>query len=280
MTQKSVPDTMQTYTAEQLLSPEYADLLQEVVLLISHSFTEDPGTKWLFPSYTRSQYITALPFYMRFVVKAALGAHASVTIIKGDSLSSGPDSEARKLSSSELEQIQLPLNSKIKALSILIPPHGNQIFSTPRNVLRAGFLSMLYHCGLTPIWKVLTEWAPAMEAMTARVYPDPAERHNHWHLLFLASHPYCQGQGLGKRLLNETQLVTKEAALRRTEKARIAPLYLEASTTNSRRLYSRVGFREVDSMTYGKISEGADLNVVDGQVLGARQFGMEWVPKM
>lgn len=70
--------------------------------------------------------------------------------------------------------------------------------------------------------------------------------------------------------------------VRRSEETKEAkdPMYLEASSTGSRRLYERVGFVERGSLAYGDCRKKAgDLLVDDdGKVNGGRFFGMVWTP--
>lgn len=116
-----------------------------------------------------------------------------------------------------------------------------------------------------------------MSSLQDRIFSDPDQRHGFWHLLFLATHPESQGQGLGKKILAEFQDV-----VRRSEEGKKVknPLYLEASSTGSKRLYQRVGFMEQGSLVYGDCREkGGDLLVDEnGKVNGGRMFGMVWTP--
>jgi GNAT superfamily N-acetyltransferase len=184
--------------------------------------------------------------------------------------------------------------SRIQAAAILFPPGGGAKMNTTPNAIRAGFLGLIWHCGPRFIWKLLTGLVPAMEALQVRMHPDPVERDNHFTLLFLAARPDMQGKGLGKKILIELQRIVSEAA-KATEIVKAtrkdgkdgprslgpAPLYLEASTPTSKRLYERVGFVQRDTLIYGKLDEdnGKDLDIKDnGEVIGGRMFAMFWSP--
>lgn len=121
-----------------------------------------------------------------------------------------------------------------------------------------------------------------MHAMEQRVFPGGPT--SFYHLLFLATHPDCQGQGLGRKLLGEIQSVVRNAedAEGRKEKRVV---YLEASTRGSQRLYRRMGFVDRDEAVIGEYEEGEDAKHEDvngdggqQQVKGSKMFGMTWSP--
>lgn len=267
---------MQTYTAEQLLSPSHSDIFEEIVLLIAHSFTEDPGMRWTFNNFTRSQYISVLPANIRFLFKAALLSGAFVTAITNDD-SSSPSTTANKTEEPQQESIQLPSNSKIRAVGVLIPSSGNVTFESIWTFLKAGLLMVPFQIGFGPFYKSFTQIAGPMSALQDRIFSDPGQRHGFWHLLFLATHPDSQGQGLGKKILNEYQDMVGRSEEGKKVKN---PLYLEASSTGSRRLYERVGFVQQGSLAYGDCRDkGGDLLIDEaGLVQGGRMFGMVWTP--
>lgn len=275
---------LQTYTASQVLAPSSSVLFEEVVQLITSSFTDDPGTKWLFTSHTQSEYVASLPHYFRFLVRAALQVGATIVVSREDAPSG----------SEEFSNIASSPTSRIQAAAILIPPSGNAKMNTTPNVLRAGFLGLIWRCGPRFIWKLLTGLVPAMEAVQVRMHPNPVERNHHFTVLFLAARPDMQGKGLGRKILIELQRIVSEAA-KATEIVKgapkdgkdgssslgPAPLYLEASTPTSKRLYERVGFVQQDTLIYGKLNEdnGKDLDIRDnGEVIGGRMFAMLWSP--
>ncbi|KAJ9663836.1 hypothetical protein H2198_000596 [Neophaeococcomyces mojaviensis] len=269
---------MQTYTAQQLLSPDNTNVLEEVILVLAHSFIEDPHTKWLFFNHTRSQYIAALPSYFRVVVKVALLSDASVTVVRDDPLTPPK-------SSSIQTQKQDLAGARIKAVGIIIPPHGNKTFDSPLTGVRASALTLPFTCGLVTTWRLLVHFVPALKAMQDRIYPptdlsSSSQEHFFWHIMFLATHPDAQGQGLGTKLLREYQkVVTQVVETSDKQEGEAASLYLEASSVSSKRLYSRVGFRDRDTMVYGTLGEGDDVRVdEEGRVIGGRQFGMTWTP--
>lgn len=298
---------LQTYTSSQLLAPSSSNILEEVIEVITLAFTEDPATKWLFTNHKRPQYLTAIPHYFRFLVFASLQAGAIVVVSREDPKPTSNEEPAPAPSASS----PTPLTGKIQAAAITILPSGNAKMGSYLNALRAGFLGVVWHCGLGVIWRLFTQLLPAMEALEARLYPNPADRGHHYTLLFLGARPGMQGKGLGKTLLLELQRIVSEAAAAEAPEATAAadgtgkngksdsttatnatittgpkrlgpaPLYLEASTPTSKRLYERVGFVTRDTTVYGKLDEqqGKDIDIREnGEVVGGRMFAMFWSP--
>lgn len=291
---------LQTYTSSQLLAPSSSDILEEVVEVITLAFTEDPATKWLFSNHKRSQYLAAIPHYFRFLVFASLQVGSIVVISREDPKPASNEEPAAA-------PPPPPPTGRIQAASITILPSGNAKMGSYLNAFRAGFLGVIWRSGLGVIWRLLTQMLPAMEALEARLYPNPAERGHHYTLLFLGARPGMQGKGLGKTLLLELQRIVSEAAAAETAEAIAAvdaagingksgsttpstsgpkslgpaPLYLEASTPTSKRLYERVGFVTRDTTVYGKLNEqqGKDIDIREnGEVVGGRMFAMFWSP--
>lgn len=282
---------MQKYTASEMLSPKNSKLLDDVVLLLTHSFTDDIMHRWLLDERNREAYIAALPIWLRFLVRVALYSDASVIVVARSSNTShsGKAKETKEdghKSKNQL-QIQLPPDFSIQALAITIPPHGNAKFDSTWTTIRAGSLKIPFQLGLSFTRRFLLKYLPQISKMHDDCYPDPSTRHANYHLLFLAAHPDSQGQGLGKKMLQELQNTVTTANTRELQTAKAkgmkpvpCTLYLEASSVDSKRLYTRVGFELRATFAYGQLDEGEDLRLAeDGSVLGGRQYGMVWTPK-
>jgi GNAT superfamily N-acetyltransferase len=79
-----------------------------------------------------------------------------------------------------------------------------------------------------------------------RAFDEQLEKHHptgerHHHLAILAVHPERQGRGLGSALLAAHHSALDEAA-------KPLPAYLEAAGVDSRRLYARHGYQDMDSI--------------------------------
>lgn len=270
--------SLQIYSATQILRPDSQALLEEIILLISHAFTDDPGNRWLFNDHTRSQYIQQLPHFTRFLLMLALNAGANVTVIR-DSNPITKRVSRNEAKTAEQLQIQLPQNATIKSLGVLIPPAGNAKFESAMNTVRSGLLTLPWYCGFGVLYKMMFNQVPAMMDMQKRMWPAPNshKRHELWHLLILATHPDAQGQGLGKKILLEFQRIARESGPE--EKGGPMPLYLESSSLGSKRLYERVGFEQRGEMTYGECRPNQAVNVDENdRIIGGRWYGMVWTP--
>lgn len=254
---------MQRYTATQLLSPQYAGLVQEIESLLTLSFTNDPIHKWLFFSHSDSEYIRALQTYFRFLMRLSLLSDASVTVIASEDKS-----------------------SPIRAVSVLIPPHGHATFDSTISAIRSGVIGFFYQLGFTRVYRLMGKFLPNVHKMHDEIFPDNSAKHNVYLLMFIGSRPDCKGQGLGRRLLLEDQAYVSANNAKAAEEAAAAgkefhasPFYLESSSANSKRLYERVGFEHRATMTYGEAGEDDIARIAqDGKVLGGKQFAMFWFP--
>lgn len=254
---------MKTYTAQELLSKENNQLLNEICLTIALSFLEDPNTLYIFNSHDRKSLVSSLHFSFGTLVKAALVSDARLALI-GD--------EDTQPSSGKAPYQKLPCTSPIRCVGILVPPGNYPKLNSLWTFIRSGGLFLPFKTGFQPLYKFVTEQGPVMEAMHKRVFGDISD---HWYLVVLATHPDAQGQGLGGRMLKEFQRAAVEAVEGQNEK--VKPIYLESSSRGSQRLYRRCGFVDCDEYTYGKIEQGEDV-VRDGKgrVIGGRAFGMIW----
>lgn len=125
-----------------------------------------------------------------------------------------------------------------------------------------------------------------LDNMHRKMFPVPAKKYQNWYLFYIGVHPGCQGQGIGRTLIEDIQGEVRIFNASEAQKAGIpetyndtVPLYLEASTLDSKRLYNRTGFENICTGTYGILGEGEDINMMDdGLVLGGRLYGMIWQP--
>lgn len=276
---------MKTYTAQQLSCPDNAALLNEIVLLLAHAFTEDPSHKWLLGKQSRELYIKGLPHYLHYTVLLALSCDAIVRIVTSDEFAP-PLNLDWSTGVSDEPRVTLPSTSTVRAVSITIPPHGTASLDSTLVSLRASGISLPLKCGLGIIWRLLTTWEPMLDRMHEKMFPDPATRYHNWCLLYIGVHLDCQGQGVGRKMLTDIQEEVGLYNLSHAEQAEkqgveyvSAPLYLEASSLESKRLYDKVGFQDVCTGIYGTLSEGENVRVEeDGSVSGGRLFGMVWQP--
>lgn len=266
-----------TYSAAEVLAPQFTQLFNGLVRLLDLSFANDPMTNWLFRNFDHDEFPKQLTRYHRLFLRASLLSGASIIVVK-----------EKKEDSSNLP-VEKPTASipssghtSFKAMTILIPPSGNKRFESALTHLRAGIIPFVWHAGFSPVFRLLGDLVPKTKKMLAEQYPAPNQHHkdDQWHLLVLAARPDCQGQGLGKTLILECQkIVTDEAQKSKSLGEYVCPLHIEASSEGSKRLYNRTGFVDTGSIEYGTVKKGENVSRDEnGKVSGAKLYGLVWKP--
>lgn len=129
--------------------------------------------------------------------------------------------------------------------SVFLPP-GKRI-DNPWTLVPAGLFQVLWKLGLAGCRRMLREFEPAVTAVQRRALGDS----KHFYYLFLiATREDARGRGLSSALIRELQ---QRAAQER------APVWLEATTESSARLYAKLGFKSV-----GKVILGQGVAAADG----------------
>lgn len=119
---------------------------------------------------------------------------------------------------------------------------------SPTNVwtlIPSGGISVLSHAGISGLKKMLFEFPKAIGPIKQKHIPDG----KYYYVFNLGTHSEGQGKGFGGQLIRELQ---ERASKDNT------PIWLEATTESSTRLYSRLGFETVAELTMGKGSAGSD----------------------
>jgi ribosomal protein S18 acetylase RimI-like enzyme len=139
--------------------------------------------------------------------------------------------------------------------SVSLPP-GKRI-DNPWTLVPAGFLQVLWKLGIAGCNRMLREFEPAVTAMRRQELGDST----HFYYLFLiATRDDARGRGLSSALIRKLQ----ERAAQEN-----APVWLEATTVGSARLYTKLGFKSV-----GKVILGEGVAAADG----SREKGGSGVP--
>ena len=110
---------------------------------------------------------------------------------------------------------------------------------------------------------MLAEFTPLADAAKAKGLNG---RKEYFYVFFLGTHPDARGQGLGSAIMREYQARAAKGGV---------PLWLEATTAYSMRLYERLGFKIVDEMVLGKGKVDADGFECKGGE-GVTIWGMIW----
>ncbi|KAK3075256.1 hypothetical protein LTR53_001621 [Teratosphaeriaceae sp. CCFEE 6253] len=139
--------------------------------------------------------------------------------------------------------------------SVLIPP-GKRV-DNPWTLLPAGILGILFRIGFAGCRRMLAEYEPLVEAVRLKALGGQKA---FYYVFFVATDAAARGKGLSSALV---QSVQRRAA------AEDVPVWLEATTEYSGRLYRKLGFETVDTVVLGKGHAAPD---------GSQQKGGEGVP--
>ena len=113
---------------------------------------------------------------------------------------------------------------------------------------------------------MLAEFQPLSDASKAKALGDQKE---YYYVFFTGTRLDSRGRGLCSAIMKRYQEIASRDQ---------RPIVLEATTSKSMRLYSKLGWEVVDEMTLGKGKASADgLQCKGGQ--GVKIWGMVWRPK-
>ena len=112
----------------------------------------------------------------------------------------------------------------------------------------------------------MIETIPKLAACKRKAFPNSRDRY--WYLFFLGTLESARGKGLGSALVKHCQELAAKDRL---------PLWLEASSESSMKLYSKLGFETIEKIILGKGKAGADGFKKDGGE-GVPVWGMIWRP--
>ena len=139
--------------------------------------------------------------------------------------------------------------------SVYLPP-GKRI-DNPWTLIPAGFFQVLWKLGIAGCNRMLREFEPAVTAMRRWELGDST----HFYYLFLiATRDDARGRGLSSALIRKLQHRAQQED---------APVWLEATSVGSARLYAKLGFKSV-----GKVILGEGVAAPDG----SREQGGSGVP--
>lgn len=132
-------------------------------------------------------------------------------------------------------------------------------------LLPAGLHNLLWEVGLKGCRRMLFEFPGKTDAAKKRGLKG---HKRYYYLFFAGTSPECQGRGLGSTMLKALQARAAKEGL---------PVWLESTTEKSMRVYSKCGFKVVETMNFGKGNTGADGRPkVNGE--GVTLWAMIWWP--
>ncbi|KAF4555211.1 Hypothetical protein D9617_3g022830 [Elsinoe fawcettii] len=151
-----------------------------------------------------------------------------------------------------------------KSASIIIPP-GRRV-DNPWTLISAGMLGMLYQLGFGGLKRMLWEYEPKTAAARAKALGSVK---SYYYVFFVATRDDSRGNGLSSALLQEAQRMATLEGL---------PVWLEATTEYSSRIYSKLEFKIVETIMLGVGRAAADGKKESGGA-GVPVHGMIWWPE-
>ncbi|KAL3419066.1 putative n-acetyltransferase [Phlyctema vagabunda] len=148
-----------------------------------------------------------------------------------------------------------------KACAVLIPP-GERV-DNPRTWFQAGLIPLLWNMGFSGSKKTLFEYGTLTDGVKERTLGKGSR---YYYVFFAGTREDARKQGFASDIIKQYQ-----------EKAANdnVPLWLEATTSYSRDLYARLGFKLIDEVVLGKGSASPDgLQMKGGE--GVRLWAMVW----
>jgi GNAT superfamily N-acetyltransferase len=155
--------------------------------------------------------------------------------------------------------------SDYASISIVLPP-GKSV-DNPWTLIPAGLFSVLWRLGLKGCWRILGEYEPATGAVRRKVLG--VYQANFYYLFFVATREDARGRGLSSALIKRLQERAAKDDL---------PVWLEATTEYSSRVYARLGFERVETVILGKGHADTDGTALKGGS-GVPVYCMVWWPE-
>jgi GNAT superfamily N-acetyltransferase len=156
--------------------------------------------------------------------------------------------------------------SDYASIAIVLPP-GKSV-DNPWTLIPAGLFSVLWRLGIKGCWRMLGEYEPATGAVRRKALGVNFQT-NFYYLFFVATREDGRGRGLSTALIKRLQERAQEEDL---------PVWLEATTEYSSRVYAKLGFERVETVVLGKGHADADGTALKGGS-GVPIYCMVWWPE-
>jgi len=147
----------------------------------------------------------------------------------------------------------------------LVLMHPGRRVDNVWTLIPAGFLGVLWKLGVGGCRRMLGEYEPLTDASKIKGLKGCK---GYYYVFFLATREAARGQGLSSALMSKAQ---------ETARADGVPLWLEATTEYSWRLYQKLGFETIDVITLGKGRADAEGSQQKGGE-GVSVWTMVWWP--
>ncbi|KAK7967208.1 uncharacterized protein PG986_001485 [Apiospora aurea] len=148
------------------------------------------------------------------------------------------------------------------AAAVYLPP--GKLMPTFSALFHRGVLSALLQLGYTSCKRAYQDFLQLVDGLKRKHLTAEERKNGYGYLAIIGTSPARQGQGLGSALLRRLQAMAGDR-----------PIWLEASSAGSRRLYERHGFAVVEEVVVGRGRVGADgLAKAEGE--GVAFWAMIW----
>ncbi|KAJ5084888.1 hypothetical protein NUU61_009467 [Penicillium alfredii] len=152
-----------------------------------------------------------------------------------------------------------------KAASVTIPP--GRYIDNVWSLLSAGFLAVLWRIGYSGLMRLWTEFSGLSDHAKRKGLRG---QKRYYYIFSIGTEYEHRGKGLAKAIVRDVQLTAKREHM---------PIWLEATTPNSRNLYLSLGFEEVEVIVLGKGKVAADASIQPGGP-GIPLWAMVWWPEV
>ncbi|KAI0528329.1 hypothetical protein F5B22DRAFT_31399 [Xylaria bambusicola] len=123
---------------------------------------------------------------------------------------------------------------------VLMPPGAN--IKNPRTLLRAGLVPGLFTIGPRTFKRAFFDYGSGVEPMLHKAFTKE-EQKSHWYVFMMGTAVGRRRQGLASAMLRD--IIDRAGRDKR-------PVWLEATTRDSLRLYTRHGFQTIGEVVLGK----------------------------
>ncbi|KAE8443779.1 hypothetical protein EG329_001373 [Mollisiaceae sp. DMI_Dod_QoI] len=138
-------------------------------------------------------------------------------------------------------------------------------------LIPAGLIGALWNIGFGGCSRMIYEYAPMSDRCKKKGLLGQTR---YYYVFFAATHASAQGQGLCPKLIEHWQEIATREKI---------PIWLEATTEKSMRVYLRCGFVVIEELRLGKGKVGEDGMPVAGkgkeELEGVPVWGMVWWPE-
>ncbi|KAF3392474.1 hypothetical protein F1880_008764 [Penicillium rolfsii] len=229
------------------------EMLAPVARLNGRVFDDDPVITYMLLDMPTEERLAYLPTYWSVLVKSALLNDALITEADG-----------------------------WKAASVVVPPgkHVENVWT----LFYSGFLGVLWKIGISGLRRLWCEFS----GMTDNAKKIGLRGNKRYYYIFsIGTEVEHRGKGLTaylgllhEKLTHSTTGLAKTIMREHMRKAQLenVPIWLEATTPNSRKLYLSMGFEEIEEIRLGKGKVDTNANLQpDGP--GVPLWGMVWWPE-